>query len=343
MKKTLVLILALVMVVAACVGCSSKPAGKQETESIDKLVVYFVPSREPEEIITMTEPLKELLKSELELAGYQIGEVDIQVGTSYEAVGEALSAGTAHVGLIPGGTYVLYDDGAEVILTATRAGLNKDSETPKDWNDGQPTEGVDTQVTYYRSLMIAGPSEKGQALAAKVANGEELTVEDIKGVNWGVRSASSSAGYIYPTIWLQDNYGIAVTDLPNVVQTDSYGSSMARLASEQVDVVTIYADARRDYAEKWNDEYGREGVIWEETAVVGVTSGIYNDTVSVSKNSEIMDEALIAALQQAFINIAGTEAGQEVISVYSHQGYQVAQSSDYNKEREAQKILADMN
>lgn len=59
--------------------------------------------------------------------------------------------------LIPGGTYVLYDDGAEVILTATRNGLSKDSDNAKDWNDGQPTEASEKQAVSYRALMIAGP------------------------------------------------------------------------------------------------------------------------------------------------------------------------------------------
>ena len=90
-----------------------------------------------------------------------MGEVEITVGTSYEAVGEALSAGTADVGLIPGGTYVLYDDGCDVLLTATRDGLSIDSDSAKDWNDNAPTEPTTEQVTSYRALMIAGPSEKG--------------------------------------------------------------------------------------------------------------------------------------------------------------------------------------
>ena len=79
-----------------------------ENKKIDTLRIAFVPSREPEEIITATEPLKVLLSDELAKLGYDIGEVEITVGTSYEAVGEALSAGTADVGLIPGGTYVRF-------------------------------------------------------------------------------------------------------------------------------------------------------------------------------------------------------------------------------------------
>ena len=67
-----------------------------------------------------------------------------------------------------------------------------------------------------------------------------------------------------------------------------------------------------------------------------------NDTISVSKNSEIMDDALIAALQNAFINIGNTDEGKQVIAIYSHNGYQKAQSSDYDNERAAQKLIQEL-
>ena len=157
MKKALSLLLAGVMCVGLLAGCGGQntedPQGSgntpdtsdtQETgnKTIDTLRIAFVPSREPDEIITATEPLKQMLTDELAKLGYDVGEVDITVGTSYEAVGEALSAGTADVGLIPGGTYVLYDDGCDVLLTATRDGLSIDSDNAKDWNDNAPTEQI---------------------------------------------------------------------------------------------------------------------------------------------------------------------------------------------------------
>ncbi|MEM1484561.1 PhnD/SsuA/transferrin family substrate-binding protein [Oscillospiraceae bacterium PP1C4] len=358
MKKTLALILAMAMCLAAFSGCgnpkvdsqqsqspaSQSPSSQEQAESkkIDKLNVYFVPSREPAEIVTATEPLKKMLKDELLKEGYEVGEVVISVGTTYEAVGEALSAGTADVGLIPGGTYVLYDDGAEVILTATRNGLNKDFDEAKDWNDGKPTEASTNQAVSYRSLMIAGPSEKGKALAAKVNAGEKLTWDDFNSANWSVMGSSSPAGYIYPSLWLQDRFEKGITDLSNAIQSDSYASAFARLASGQVDVLFTYADARRDYAERWNTEFGRKESIWAESAVIGVTAPIYNDTVSVSKTSAIMDDAMISALQNAFINIGKTEEGKKVIAIYSHNGYQKAVSADYDNERAAQKLIQEL-
>ena len=335
MKKLLSLV-ALLILVFAMAGC------QKETKTLS---VYFVPSRDAALILETTEPLKALLKTELAELGFEFDEIIIEVGSSYEAVGEAMISGTADVGFLPGGTYALYsvDDEVDVILTALRSGLDKDFSDAIDWNDGLATERVSTvMVAYYRGLMVAGPSAKGRELADKVNAGTALTWADFDSANWCVRSSTSSSGFIYPTIWLMEQFDDqGITDLSSFVQTDGYGTSMASLAAGTCDVATIYADARMDYADKWVDAsegFGRTLTIWEETDVIGVTPGIYNDTISVSNLT--VDDGLKAALQTAFINIAGTPEGLEIISIYSHAGYQIAQDSDYDTERAAQAILA---
>ncbi len=373
MKKTLALLLAGATAVSMLAGCGSSSstagttaaaaaettaaadaaegteaagetaAAAEELKEVENLEVAFVPSREPSEIVTATEPLKEMIQKEMTNLGYDIKNVNITVGTSYEAVGEGLGAGTIDVGFIPGGTYVLYDDGAEVLCTATRDGLSIDSDDPKVWNDEKPTEAVDKQVTYYRAIIVAGPSEAGKAVAAKVNNGEALSWEDLDGLNWGVMGPTSSAGYIYPALWIQQNYGKNITDLTHAVQCDSYGTAWARLAQGQIDVLCTYADGRRDYAEKWQSEYAMSNSIWDDTDLIGVTDGIFNDTISVSRTSELMqDDDFKTALQQAFINIGGTEEGKEVIAIYSHKGYVAANDADYDSERAAQKIIQEL-
>lgn len=337
MKKLIALAATLIIAMGLFVGCGSGDSKKLP----DDLVVYFVPSREPQEIVTATEPLKDLLKTELKNQGYEFKNIKIEVGTSYEAVGETLVAGTAHVGFIPGGTYVLYADGADPILTATRDGLSCDSKEPADWNKA-PIEASTKQATYYKSLMVAGPSAKGKELAAKVNAGQKLTADDVKSAKWGVMGASSSAGYIYPSLWLKDNFGLTITDLPNVVQNNSYGDAMTRLASEQLDVICMYADARRDYADKWTKDYARKDTIWKETGVIGVTDNIYNDTISVSKNASFIDDKFKKALQTSFINIAKTPEGQKVISIYSHKGYEPADPKNYEAEKKAQDLVKEM-
>ena len=222
------------------------------------------------------------------------------------------------------------------------AQLILDAEDPKEWNDKKPTEKAEDQVDFYRSLIIAGPSAKGQELAAKVNNGEKLTWEDLASAKWSVMGSSSSAGYIYPYLWLQKNYEKGLTDLPSVVQADSYPSSMARLASGQVDIMVGFSDVRIDNAEKWQKEFGKTKSIWDETNVIGVTDKIYNDTISVSKNSEIMTDDFKKALQDSFIEIGESEEGKDIIAIYSHEGYKPADDKNYDGEREAQKLLREL-
>ena len=346
MKKLLSLALALLL----CIACVSALA---DTVAMDKLTLQFVPSKDADVIITGTKNLPELLKAELLKQGYDVKDIEISVGTSYEATGEAMAAGTIDIGWLPGGTYALYSDEVEVILTATRAGLSNDSTDPKTWNgEANKTLKNGPEVTFYRSLIYATPSAYGKELAAKVNAGEALTWEDLEKANWAVLKNSSSAGYIYPTLWLMDNYdGKKLTDLSNVVTLSGYGEAFAQAAAEAVDIIVCYADGRNDYEAAWTiptdsaDETGKAGMgredsIWNELNVIGVTPGIYNDTVAVTKaKADIYNPEFIAAMQNALINVINTPEGAEIFSVYSHTGYAVAQDSDYDAARAALKAV----
>ncbi len=317
--------------------------GPAEPKQIEKLIIGFVPSHEPDEIIKCTEPLKELLINELVGFGYDVQEVEIVVGSSYESVGEGLSAGTIDVGLIPAGTYVQFDDGCDVILTATRDGLSIDSPNAKDWNDNKPTSRTSNPITYYRALVIAGPSPAGRAIAEKVNAGEEITWEELDELKWSIMDTTSPAGFVYPSLWIQSTYGKHIADLTHAEVSDNYGTAFSKLAEEKVDVLVTYADGRIDQAEKWNSAYGRTGSIWDETDVIGVTDGIYNDTVCVSKYSPTMTDELKKAVQQAFINVGNTDAGKAAVEIYAHTGYMEATSADYDSERAAQKMMMSLD
>ena len=347
MKKFLALFVALLLVFSAVSALA-------DNVKMDKLTFEFVPSKDADVIITGTANLPELVKAEMAKLGYDIGEVDITVGTSYEATGEAMSAGTIDVGWLPGGTYAIYSQNGEVavILTATRAGLSNDSENPADWNgDANKTLPTDEQVTFYRALIYAAPSEKGKALAAKANAGEEITWDELNDCVWAVGNTSSSAGYIYPTMWLMDHYdGKKISDLATVINL-GYADAFAQAAAEQVDIICCYADGRRDYEIAWNlpidqqDETGKQGMgredsIWNELNVIGVTDGIYNDTVAITTaKPEINNPEFIAALQQALVNIISTDEGREIFSVYSHTGYAIANDSDYDVARQALTVV----
>lgn len=349
MKRIISLLLALVMVCGFVAVVSA-----EERPHFDKLTLEFVPSKDADVIITGTAELPALVKAEMANLGYDIDSVEITVGTSYDATGEAMSAGAIDIGWLPGGTYALYSDDTDVFLTATRNGLSNDSTNPADWNgEANKTLKNGPQVTFYRSLVYAAPTEKGKALAAKVNAGEALTWDDLNACTWAVQKTSSSAGYIYPTMWLMANYdGKKLSDLENVIPLDSgYGTAFSMAAAEQVDIIVCYADGRNDYEASWalptdqKDETGKQGMgrsasIWEELNVIGVTDGIYNDTVSISKKSAYYTPEIVAALQNCFINIINTPEGKAIFDVYSHTGYAVATDADYEGARIALQVAA---
>lgn len=326
MKRILVTVLVLTLGLA---GCSSDTASKE----IDTLSLSFVPTVPAESILEASAPLEQMLIDQMAEYGYTIGNVDISVGTSLEAVGEALTSGTTDIAFIPGGTYVLYeDDGAELALTATRQAINIDSDNAADWNK-VVTEPIDEQVTYYRSLIVAGPSEKGQALQDKVNNGEDLTFEDVNDATWCVQSPTSSGGYLYPSLWFSETFdGKTFNDLSNVTELTGIGEAIGRLSSEQCDVAPMYANARLDNTSMWE----RDEDIFDATGVIGVTAPIYNDTISVSANSDVYSEDFLNAVQQSFISIASTEEGLETVKPYNHTGYVIGESSNYDDERAVQ-------
>lgn len=367
MRKFVVPALSLALCLGLVTGCSSKTpapetsaagataAAESESETpestesaepktVDSLKIAFSPYADADTITTATEPLENLLKEELLTKGYDVADIDMTVGTSYTAVGEALSAGSADIGFISGGNYVLFSDDCDVLLTALRYAINKDSEDPKDWNDGTIEENTDQMSTYYRSIILAGPSEKGQELLAKVNNGEELTWDDLNSATWAVMGPTSASGYIYPSLWLQERYGKTLADLDNAVQSDSYTTSLARLASGQADVMVSFRHIRTKNAADWQEKLGGTDEMVKQTGIIGVTEPIYNDMIAYSKNSELMqDEDFRKALGDSFIELAETDEGKEIFSVFSQIGYEWGDDANYDGERAAQELLKSLN
>ena len=344
MKKVVAMMLSLVLALGLMAGCGQKDAGTAGgTKTIESLKIAFSPYADADQITTATEPLEALLKAKLLEKGYDVQNIDMTVGTSYTAVGEALSAGSADIGFISGGNYVLFSDDCDVLLTALRYGINKDSENPADWNDGTIEENTDDMTTYYRCIVLAGPTEKGQELLNKVNNGEELTWDDLNSATWAVLNPTSASGYIYPSLWLQEHYGKGISDLDHVVECDSHTTSVARLAAGQVDVMVSFGHIRIKNAPKWETELGGTAPMVEQTGVIGVTEGIYNDMIAYSKTADTMaDEDFRQAVGESFIELAETEEGQEIFSVFSQVGYTWGSDSDYDGERDAQALLKSM-
>lgn len=329
MKKLLMLVLAIATVfsLAAC--------GKEEKV----LNVYFVPSRDGADILDTVEPLEALLKAELMDLGFEYDAVKVSVGSSYEVAAQAVTAGNAEVVFLPGGTYVTYEnegDGLIPILAATRDALTVTGTDPKVWNAAVATDGAisgsTTELaTGYASIMVVNnTTTTGAALLAEL-NGSGLTWDTFKDVNFCRGSATSSAGTIYPGIWISDTFpGKTLDDMTNVLEVGDYGQKVADLKAGNCDVVSLYGDARRDHGDKWDADDAT--AIWTETSVIGVTDMITNDGIQVGGT---VSAELQTALATAFKNIIKTTEGAEIFAIYSHTGYADITAKDYNGARKA--------
>ena len=105
MKKSILLLLTLILCFSLFTGCGSdNEETKDGVQSISSLKIAFSPYADADQIITSTEPLAELLKAKLLEKNYDVKEIDMTVGTNYTAVGQALSSGSADLGFIPAET-----------------------------------------------------------------------------------------------------------------------------------------------------------------------------------------------------------------------------------------------
>ncbi|QMS85157.1 InlB B-repeat-containing protein [Candidatus Xianfuyuplasma coldseepsis] len=302
------------------------------------LTIYLVPFRPGEELLDISEDLKTLMLAALEDAGSSYTDIEFYVGSTYETVGEALLVGIADVAYLPATTYVMYHDvessPIEPLVALTRIGLNKDYDDANLWNDGMPTTSdSQVQVPYYRSLIIAGPSAAGQAVAAKVNSGAPLVWDDVKDLNWCVRSVTSSSGYVYPNMWLNTKFGKTYDDITGYVTTTAgYGNSMSSLAAEICDVATFYADARRDYADEWETDYGKTD-IWTETNVIGVSAPIMNDVIAY--NADNLDTTIIEILEEFFVTLGDDPMYWQLSGLFYNDGFILIDDTDYDPVREA--------
>lgn len=358
------------MMAFSLVACGSGESGNDgETgTTIDKLTVAFVPSKDADVILEAAAGNKELgyrslndiLIEGMAARGITVKEVEISVGTSYAAVGEGMVSGTIDVGLIPASTYILYSDGVDLLVEALRYGVAGEdgkvidpAEGIAPWNVGK-TQDAEGMATGYASLIYVNTAtDLGADLYAKAQEGT-LTWDDVNAATWYVCSSTSSAGYVYPSLWLNNQFGegagnekVTVANLENVIPDGSYANMMESLLTGGCDVTVGYADVRKDAAsttafEAAYPELAAEGKnVWDIVKVIAVSDYIMNDTVSVAKESvdAKMTPEVVKALQEVFIELGNTEEGRAAVKPYSHMGYVVGSDSDYDSSRAANALF----
>lgn len=310
MKRFIYLVLTVVLAVGILGACGTK--GNTSGSSADKgagnyvpksLTVGFVPSQNADTLEAKAKPLGDLLSKRLGIP------VKVTVTTDYNSIIAAMKSKNLDLGFLPPTAYVLAhkQGAANVLLQAERYGVN-------------PANGKSTNqlVDYYYSIMLV---KKNSGIN---------TVADLKGKKVAWQDPTSSAGYVWPAVYMKDHGVDAQKDVTGV-QVQGHDKAIEALMNGDVDAAAVFLDARNIVSKEYPD-------IWNQTKVLFTTAKIPNDTISVRPD---MSPAWQKKIQDAFIAIGKDPQGKKIIeSIYTHEGYAKSNDSKFDIVRDYSKKVA---
>ena len=291
----------------------------------ESLVFTLTPSQETGGLIETAEPLAEMLSERLGVP------VEPLVPTDYAGVIVALDSGQAQIagGLGPRQMVQAEEQaGAELILQAERFGSLL---YVTQWFTNDPdTFCADTPVAdedgylFCNGVLDAESAADGPIGADQLANLEGQTISFV--------DQGSTSGYAIPALQLAQA-GIDPLDGVDGLFAGGHDNSVQAVYDGDAVVGVSYNDARGTIAEA-NPDVG------EQVVVFGWSGPIPNDGFAVAGD---LPDDLVAAITDAFTDIASTEDGNALLSeLYSIDDLVPVTSSDYDVIRELEVELGDL-
>ncbi|MEK5521204.1 phosphate/phosphite/phosphonate ABC transporter substrate-binding protein [Heyndrickxia sp. FSL W8-0423] len=304
LKKFAALFLALGVVAMVMAGCGksddkAKDGNKDGSKGFvpKELTIGFVPSQNAETLEAKAKPLAELLEKEIGIP------VKVKVTTDYNGVVEAMGSKQLDLGFLPPTDYVLaHEKGyADVLLQALRNGV--------DAKTGKPTSDL---VDYYYSGVVVRTDSGINSVA------------DLKGKKIGVQAPTSSAGYVWPAVYMKKE-GVDIQKDMTAIQLQGHDKGVQGVLNKDVDAAAVFVDARNILEKEYPN-------IYKDTKYLFLTDKIPNDTISVRPD---MDQKWKDKIADAFVKIGEDKEGKEIIKqIYSHVGYTKSQDSNFDVVRE---------
>jgi phosphonate transport system substrate-binding protein len=299
-KRLTIFVAAFALMIGVLSGCGSDKVTYSESGNgyvPKELTIGFVPSQNAETLEARAKPLADLLSKKLNIP------VKVTVTTDYNAVVQALKSKQLDLGFLPPTDYVIAhkQGAADVLLQAQRYGVNPDN--------GKNTNEL---VDYYYAIM----------LVKKDSNIKD--VKDLKGKKVAWQSPTSSAGYVWPAVYMKE-HGIDAQKDVTGIQVQGHDKAISALMNGDVDAAAVFLDARNIVAKEYPD-------IWDKTRILFKTEKIPNDTISVRPD---MSEKWKKKISDAFAAVGKDPEGQKIIlNIYSHVGYIPSKDANFDIVRE---------
>lgn len=354
MKRIMTLSLTAALALGLFSGCGG-PAEEESasadapvaiTGTAEHLTILLPPGADAATVAEHAEPFCAALDQEMRSRGWDVAEITVETAATGALAGKALDDGTADVAILPASQYFTYSEAATLLMTATRKGVSVSSETAADWNGSVDAPSyTDADVPYGRTLICTTQSETGRALAQAAKNGT-LTWEELSQAKWIYPEAASSSDFIYPDLWLTDEFGKTMEDLPNVRGVDGYGVLFAEAGRQEADVIVLSADMRIDYSAAWQlseddiDHTGKLGMghedsIFNDLQVIGVTEPIYGDVMALrTEESPYSDANFQSALIASMDALKNNEHARALWETCGYTGFTASGDGHYDNIRE---------
>lgn len=299
MKKFLFLGLLLLQ---ACTAFAPTP--------IESLTVAISPNISIETFNQLDKNFEKELKAQLREEGYDVQELELIRATNNHQAGEMVISGLADIAFISKLTYFdQKEQGLMPLLTQLEPSYNLDPTAIDAWNDQTQLDASKTLQPTHRAALYLGSSTRAMELRNKLNTGEQLTWIDLNGAKWCHVLVTSLEGYIYPSLWLIENYDRRIVELfDHELVIRGYDELMMRVANQECDIIVAPEDIRDQYASKWSSEgYDRSASIYSELELFALTDAIPHDVVVYLEGQTKYDEVFVQDLQKVLIELASSE------------------------------------
>jgi phosphonate transport system substrate-binding protein len=303
MRRVLGWIIGIIIALAVVFGLSQtvfKGGSSVSDATPETLRVGFVPSQQADKMENKAKPLGEMLSKELGMP------VKVTVSTDYNSLVEALGSNKIDIGFLPPDGYVQAHKqyGADVLLQTQRFGINEDGTS------------TDQLVDQYKSEILVR------------ADSGINSLDDLKGKKIAIQDVTSSAGFIFPTFFL-DSKGIKATDY-STVTVKGHDQGVLAVENRQTDAAFVFQDAR-------NIVKADVPSIFSDTKILALTDWIPNDTVTARKG---LSQELKDKVKNALIKIAQTTDGKKLVeNIYNIEGFAPSKDSNFDVVRDADKAV----
>lgn len=333
MKKLLSLLVLLLLVLQGCQGILPT--------KVESLNLVISPNISEETFLKVKNEFLSLLKTELLNNGYDVNKIEIQYTTSNNQATESIVTKMADIGFLTKLSYYENrENNLEVLLSQLEYSYNLSTDDLSAWNDKAQLVTNKVLLDHHYAGIYVGSSTKGQELYNKFNQGESLTWIDLNSSKWCHIVVTSQEGYIYPSLWLIDNFSRRIAELfSHELVVKGYPELMSKLANQECDIVVGPDTLREEYEEEWSKSFNRSTSIYNEVKMIAITQPILHNPIVYSSLNEKLDEGLLSAIKKSLMNITNSENKNPLLEAMDVKGLVESNNEAYDSFKPAYDYL----